>query len=577
MSETLRIKIAKGKPIERAAEETKRQKSDAEYTGVNWRILGVPYSGPIKGRDLDGEAFHEETDIWLKSGDIVNLTYYHGLGPDSPEDMQERPALIGKASYAGSDERGHWFEDVKLDADEELARRVMAAGPENIRASSGAVSHLVRMGRGGLIDVWPVGELALFDISDWRLPANDYAVIEAKTESIPEVVAEADAAKAAAVESAKSEQTESEILEPLPEEVIVMSDELDATVEETPAVETVSKADFDKLKADFEAVKRAAPGIEKGAPVVLKAGLGDNETKAYCHFLRTGQENSVVKASNATDMNIGTAADGGNAVPTGHYQGIIARRDEGMLAQKLGVRNIPGIGTTVNVPLDAEADGEFVSTAEAAGGDLDAPALGQKAMTLVKYTKKVMISNELLEDEDSRLMAFLEDFVGRGMAKTHNGLLITEVGTNGTSLKTFASNAAIAVGELEAIMLGADISAYLDDSGSVAWVTTAPNYAKIASVTGNPRTYAIAEDPFRKTLLGLPIHFSNKVAAIATTAKSIYFGNWNFVGLREAPGFTVLRDPYSNAATGQLTLHYYFRAVYGVLQAEAVGYGVHPV
>jgi len=125
-------------------------------------------------------------------------------------------------------------------------------------------------------------------------------------------------------------------------------------------------------------------------------------------------------------------------------------------------------------------------------------------------------------------------------------------------------------------MLGADMASYLDDAGSVGWVTTAPNYAKIASIVGNPRTYAISEDPFRRTLLGLPIHFSNKVTAIAASAKSIYFGNWNFVGLREAPSFTVLRDPYSNAATGQLTLHYYFRAVYGVLQSEAVGFGVHP-
>jgi hypothetical protein len=38
---------------------------------------------------------------------------------------------------------------------------------------------------------------------------------------------------------------------------------------------------------------------------------------------------------------------------------------------------------------------------------------------------------------------------------------------------------------------------------------------------------------------------------------------------------TVLRDPYSRAAYGEVLFHYYFRADYAVLQAEAIGYGVH--
>ena len=76
-----------------------------------------------------------------------------------------------------------------------------------------------------------------------------------------------------------------------------------------------------------------------------------------------------------------------------------------------------------------------------------------------------------------------------------------------------------------------------------------------------------------RTLLGYPVYMSQKVAAPAADAKSAYFGNWNYVGLREAPGFTFLRDPYSKASTGQVVLHYFFRTVYGVLQAEAIGYG----
>lgn len=310
------------------------------------------------------------------------------------------------------------------------------------------------------------------------------------------------------------------------------------------------------------------------APVVLKTGLGDSEARAMGHFLRSGDASGIqTRASNDSDMNVTTDADGGYGVPTGHYNGIIARRDEGMLAQMLGARNIPGKGTTVNVPLDGEADGEFVATNEAADHDRDAPALGTKALTLVRYTKKVQLSWELLEDEDSRLLAFLEDFVGRGIAKTHNSLLLTEVAANGTSFKTFASASAIAAGEPEDIVANDDLSAYLEDDRSISWVMRSSTHWDIKSLLGDARLYAGTEAG-GKNLLGYPVAYSQKAAAVAASAKPVYFGNWNYVGYRDPSGITVLRDPYSYEAG--IELRYQFRAVYGVLQAEAIGYGVHP-
>ena len=95
-----------------------------------------------RGRDLDGEAFTPETDIWLKVGDKVNLTYYHGFDPDTIGKKQKIPALIGRATYIGADERGHWFEPV-LDSEEPLAQRLMKADITELRASSGAINHLL--------------------------------------------------------------------------------------------------------------------------------------------------------------------------------------------------------------------------------------------------------------------------------------------------------------------------------------------------------------------------------------------------------------------------------------------------
>lgn len=318
---------------------------------------------------------------------------------------------------------------------------------------------------------------------------------------------------------------------------------------------------------------------DRKTPAYNRIKLGDSEERAFAHYIRTGDGSGLMelRASNDTTMNITTNVDGQYVVPTGHYQQVIARRDESMLATKLGVRNIPGKGTTVNVPVDNEPDGEFVVTTESAGFDRDAPATDQIVMTLLMYTKKIDLTYQLLEDEDSQLMSFLADFVGRGLAKTHNSLLLTEVAASGTSLKTFASATVIAIDELEPIVFGDDLGAYLDDTGSVSWVMRRSTLGEITLLDDTSiRRYNVNAQGNGDNLLGFPIAFSNQAGLTAASAKSMYFGNWNYVGLREAPSMTMLRDPYTRSSYGEVVLNYYFRAVYKVLIAEAIGYGKHP-
>lgn len=315
----------------------------------------------------------------------------------------------------------------------------------------------------------------------------------------------------------------------------------------------------------------------------IDGGEEVEETRLFCNYLRTGEDNelqemqSELRASNDTTMNITTAGDGGNLVPTGHYNNIIARRDESALDIALGVMMIPGKGTAVDVPFDNEDNGEFVSTAESGAYDRDAPAVGKKTMTLAKYTKKVDLTVELLEDEDSRLMAFLTDFIGRGKAKTDNSLLLTEVASNGTTLATFASATVIAVDEPEAIVYTDALEPYLDDSPSCAWVMRRSVHGEIVLLDdANVKRYANNQGGEGKFLLDFPIKYSYKSGATAASAKSCYFGNWFYVGKREAPGMSVIRDPYTRSAYGEIIFTYMYRIVYGVLIAEAIGYGVHP-
>ena len=354
------------------------------------------------------------------------------------------------------------------------------------------------------------------------------------------------------------------------------------------------KADINREERRRE-WERTVPAAQ--APAYNKTRRGDSWGAAFANWIQTGDKSglnsdafesvagptggtmegyTIQAASNATDMNIGTAADGGDFVPVGFYNNIIARRDETMLAARLPILRVPGVGTTVDVPVDDEADGEFVVKSEANAFDQDAPAVAKKSLTLANYTKYTDVSYQLLEDSPTNLLGFLADFVGRGIAKTHNNLLLTEVATSGTSFKTFASAATIAAGEPEGIVSNNDLAAYLDEDAAVAFVMRASTHWAIKSITGNIRMYGSDQGADGRTLLGYPVLYSQKAAAVAASAKSIYFGNWRYVGMREGTGLNFLRDPYTVAINAQVRLLWNFRTVYKVLQAEAIGYAVSP-
>lgn len=353
-----------------------------------------------------------------------------------------------------------------------------------------------------------------------------------------------------------------------------------------------------------------APLRSAGMPAKLNIPRGDNEVTALAHFVRTGDKGGLSHLMQADEtgragitlqvptahqwnnggiraaavdstMNITTAADGANIVPTGFVNRVAMRKNEMMLAEKLGLERVPGKGTTVNYPVEGADPEDFAATNEQADNhsvayERDAGVTNLKAFTLAKKTRKVELTEELLEDNDVDLMNYIGNRIGRQIAQTHNGMLLTEVAANGTALKTFAAAAAIAAGEPEDIVFNDALSYYMEDeSGAIAWVMRPTTFGNIASITGSDRLYAQTPGgSFQKELLGYRVHYSQKVAATAASAKDVYFGVWNQVGYREAPELRFINDPYT--VDGLVILKYSFRAVYGVLQAAAVGYGVHP-
>lgn len=370
--------------------------------------------------------------------------------------------------------------------------------------------------------------------------------------------------------------------------------------------------EYDGMMAEADALEARAKRLEdmsgiqeslrdRKAPAFNKTKLGDDETRAMAHFFRTGDQGGVSHLVQAEErggktavvlsvptqretravvdstINITTSADGGALVPTGFVQDIAARKNEMMLAERIGCRRVPGKGTTVNYPYENADPEEFATTSEQSDAhgnnyERDAGAFALKAFTLVKKTRKIELTEEILDDEDAGLLDYIAGRIAKQVAGTHNNMLITEAAANGTLLDTFASATAIAAGEPENLVFHDTLSYYLDEGMTASWILRPTTFGMIAKITGNARLYAETPGGSReKELLGYPAFYSNKVGAVATGVKSVFFGNWDFMGYREAPEMRFIQDPYS--VDGMVVLKYSFRTVYGVLQAGAIGYG----
>jgi HK97 family phage major capsid protein len=350
-------------------------------------------------------------------------------------------------------------------------------------------------------------------------------------------------------------------------------------------------------------MRGAVPATQ--AAMVNRGKLGDNEANAWKAYLRDNdrggldhllapgekagerpqivlhvpsqRQTRVEMEQRVTDstMNITTSGDGANLVPTGLVAQIATRKNERMLAERLGCRRVPGQGTTVNYPYENKDPDVFAATSEqsdAHGNNYERNAFttALRVFTLVKYTRKLELTEEMLEDTPVDLMGYIADVLGREIAATHNALLVANAEALGTKLKDFASNAAIAAGELEAIIGNDALGFYLEDGSDVHWLMRSTTHWAINSVTGDSRFYS-AQLP---GLLGHDVIHSTKVDAIGAAGKSVFFGDWNYMGYREAPELRFIQDPYS--VDGVVVLKYSFRACYGLLQAGALGYGLHP-
>jgi HK97 family phage major capsid protein/HK97 family phage prohead protease len=331
-----------------------------------------------------------------------------------------------------------------------------------------------------------------------------------------------------------------------------------------------------------EDAEDAAPVRGYATPNINVLGNREvQEARAHASFIRTGDPRSLMqlRASNAVDMAEGAVATGGAAVPTGMYNRIVGKAGNYSLLDRLGLTKIPGKGKDVTVPVELASStvNPFIQTNEKAAKDKDSPSLASITMTLLKYTKVVPLTTELMEDEDANLLNFIEDYVARAMADTINSAIIT------AALKTTAPpgftilplttpTAAPFVADLTQMYYGLR-EPYADNGKFVMRRATEGAYA---TIQGQPFVFAPTPAGGAGTFLGAPVYNVADVPALALNAKSAIFADWSYMGYRQGASIGFLRDPYSRVLENVVQLIYEFRFVAQVLQPEAGVIGQKP-
>lgn len=132
---------------------------------------GVPFGGPMNGRDMDGEAFTRATNLYLDAYEKRPLLYNHG------GDDLVRWTPVGQQTKATRRERGIWVE-AQIDMAKEYSELLLELlGQEMLGFSSGANPRSVAKSADGLITEWFWNELSLTPT-----PANPFAMVSVKSQ-----------------------------------------------------------------------------------------------------------------------------------------------------------------------------------------------------------------------------------------------------------------------------------------------------------------------------------------------------------------------------------------------------------
>ena len=341
---------------------------------------------------------------------------------------------------------------------------------------------------------------------------------------------------------------------------------------------------IDRIEKVEAAKKEIAAKQEQRADAPQKV----ESRAAFAKYLRSGmgslnsEERRSLETRGTDTQIVGTDSLGGYLVPEDFSNILdVASKFTGVVEQVSQVINTNS-GSLLPYPTvdDTSVSGAILSEATApAVSDMTFSAVNLNAYNYSSGIVKV--SRQLLQDGAFNLDAFLVDALGGRIARGTNASFTTGTGSSqpkgvvvgSAAGKTAASATAVTAAEILDLMYSVDPS--YRNAASAGFMMKDSTLAAVRKLgLGSANDFPIfvpAMNPGEKDMLyGKPIHINNDMAAIATTAKSILFGDFSKFVVRVAGGLQFLRldERYADAlVVGYIA---YKRVDSNTLQANAI-------
>ena len=263
-------------------------------------------------------------------------------------------------------------------------------------------------------------------------------------------------------------------------------------------------------------------------------------------------------------LNETTGTEGGILVPEGLYTTIIAKRDEMSIIRANGAMVIQTNLDSVQVPVE-NARMTTAIVAESGSYVAAEPTFTSNVVPIYKFGNQLRLTDELVSDEQTNIMGYLSNGLGRAFGLMENQYCIAGTGsaqpkgllTGGTAAITAASTTAITAAELVSLYHALP-EPYTSNPSEVIFVTRNATLGALRALASSSIfTFNLQPqgDQGAQQLYGHKVAVSGYMEAATTGKKSILVTNLaaGYI-MCERAGMVMQRNPYLLQATGQIAL-----------------------
>ena len=331
---------------------------------------------------------------------------------------------------------------------------------------------------------------------------------------------------------------------------VASAEKRDLTIEEQATYDRINTelderaAVIEGLKKDAEREERLDKAVEGIERQVRESHPGVKTDSDVIRKLATGELRTALFAPETRDV---YSSSTGAPVPTSFYDTVILKaRYVGPMLETSTILNTNG-GESLQIPSLSTYSAGTAFGQGSAIGESDPVFNNFVTLSAYKYAFITQLSAELIQDSGVDLMGFLADQTANGLGYSINTALTTGTGgvmpTGIVSAAGSGITSGTGVSGVFSVQNCVDLVYSVDTAArqmpGTGWMMNASSIGKMRTLqsTGGYYIFSPAVSADQKDLLmGYPVYENPAMAATATSAKSVLFGNLSSFMVRIAGG-----------------------------------------